>query len=274
MDRPLVVLDTETATVQGAPHLLELGAVRVVDGELVDQFESLVRPEVPIDPQAEAIHGIRDDQVANAPTAAEVMLRFGEWAGEDWLAAHNAPFDARVLAYECSRSHVDPPPGPFLDSLRLSRRFLPDSPDHTLATLAQYLELEDRPLHRALSDAVYCWKVIEACLAVASEQAAEDRPEAVGLSELLSLCGRPVSVPGAQPPAPRLPRRLRGIEAALRDEEPIQLLYGAGLEPPARLEVLPRFLFRWHDKGYLEAECQRSGTRKTYRLDRVQRIVR
>jgi len=274
MDRPLIVLDTETTGLRGAPHLIELGAVRIVDGDVADQFESLVRPEVPIEPEAHAIHGIGHDDVADAPPAGEVLARFREWAGEDWLAAHNAPFDARVLAYECGRSGVEPPPGPFLDSLRLSRRFLPDAPDHTLATLSQMLELEDGPHHRALSDAVYCWKVIEACLEVARRPDPEGAPREVGLDELLSLCGRPVSVPGAMPPAPRLPRRLRGIEAALNADQPVTLQYGAGLEPPARLEVWPRFLFRWRDKDYLEAECQRSGSLKTYRLDRVQRILR
>ena len=53
----------------------------------------------------------------------------------------------------------------------------------------------------------------------------------------------------------------------------ITLLYGSKLEPPARLEVLPRFLFERRDKGYLEAECRRSGTLKTYRLDRVHRVL-
>ena len=60
MDRPLVVLDTENATARGAPHLLEVGAVRVVDGEVQDSFESLVCPPVEIDPETAAFHGITD----------------------------------------------------------------------------------------------------------------------------------------------------------------------------------------------------------------------
>ena len=65
MDRPLIALDTETATLGSPPHLLELGAVRVLDGEIQDTFEALVCPAVPIDPGAEMIHGITEEQVRN-----------------------------------------------------------------------------------------------------------------------------------------------------------------------------------------------------------------
>ena len=67
MDQPLVILDTETATLRGAPHLLELGAVRVERGEIQERFEALVRPEVPIDPEASDFHGIGPEHVADAP---------------------------------------------------------------------------------------------------------------------------------------------------------------------------------------------------------------
>jgi hypothetical protein len=71
LDRPIVYLDTETATLLGAPHLLEIGAVRVVDGEAIDRFDTLVRPQVPIEAEATAIHGIPDDAVRDAPDAGE-----------------------------------------------------------------------------------------------------------------------------------------------------------------------------------------------------------
>jgi len=265
MDRPLVVLDTETATVQGAPHLLELGAVRVVAGEVADEFEALVRPEVAIEPEASAVHGIREEDVRGAAEAAEVLAAFRDWVGDDWMAAHNAPFDARVLGFEYARRRLAPPPGPLIDSLALARRHLPDAPDHKLATLTQVLELEDGPAHRALSDAVYCWKVIEACL-----ERAQGGPSAA--AELLGR-GAPLTIAAAAPPSPPMARRLRPIEAALEAGASVTLLYGEGAEPPARIEVRPRFLYRHRGKGYLEAECARSDTLKTYRLDRVRRVL-
>jgi len=268
MDRPLIVLDTETATCHGPPHLLELGAVRVEGGEIVDHFNQLVRPQVPIDPDTTAIHGIVDADVAYAPEAREVLDAFREWAGEEWLAAHNARFDAGVLGFECARAGVAPPPAPMLDSLVLARRNLPEAPDHKLATLTDLLEVEVDQHHRALDDAVSCWKVIEACLARMGEKAS-------AAELLVQSCrpGRPLTVPAAMPgPPTRTARRLRPLVAAAREGTQVILHYGEPSAPRARLEVLPRMLYQHRDRGYLEAECASSGLLKTYRLDRVHKV--
>ncbi len=125
MDRPLIVLDTETATLRGAPHLLELGAIRVADGEVLDSFDSLVCPTVPIDSAATEIHGISEQDVRSAPHPHEVLTAFQDWAGEDWFVAHNAPFDARVLGFEDARHGISPPTAPFIDTLPLARKSFP-----------------------------------------------------------------------------------------------------------------------------------------------------
>lgn len=265
MTRPLVVLDTETATLRGAPHLIELGAIRVDDGEVVETFERLVRPEVPIEPDATAIHGITDEDVRSADPAPTVLAEFAAWAGRDWLAAHNAPFDARVLAFEYARAGLDPPPGPFLDTLKLARRHLPDSPDHRLETLRQMLELEEGPAHRALPDAVYCWQVLEAIV--------ERRGGGFDPAGLLTECGAPLTIPASFPAPPRLPRRLRPLAEALRAGGEVTILYGEDETAPAPIALRPRFLYASQGKGYLEAECLASGTLKTYRLDRVRRVL-
>ncbi|MCA8980129.1 MAG: 3'-5' exonuclease [Planctomycetes bacterium] len=264
MDRPLVVLDTETATLQGAPHLLELGAVRVVDGEIEDSFESFVRPEVAIEEEATAIHGIAESDVRNAPTAAEVLERFNAWAGDNWFAAHSAGFDVKVLAYEHARARLEPPAGLFMDSLKLAKKHIPEAADHKLPTLCQHLELEEGPHHRALSDAVYCWKVIEECFERAG--GLQDAKLATFLS------GAPLTITSALPPEPRLPRRLRPLGAALAEEREVVALYGE-TSSPASIPLLPRFLFEHRSKGYLEALCPRSGTLRTYRLDRLHKIL-
>lgn len=267
MNRPLIILDTETANLLGAPHLLELGAVRVVEGEIQDQFESLVCPQTEIESGATEIHGIRQEDVRDAPLTGEVLSRFREWAGDDWLAAHNAPFDARVLGFEYARHGLNPPSGVFLDSLKLSRKHIPESIDHKLDTLCQHLDLEEGPHHRALSDAVYCWKVIEECLTRLKEKGGG------GLSELLDQSGAPLTIGSAFPPSPASNRRHRLLTEAIESDGEVTLLYGDGKEHPVRLAVRPRFLFQQRRTGYLEAECQRSGTLKTYRLDRVCQVL-
>jgi len=267
MQSALVCLDTETATLSGPPHLLELGAVRVVEGELVEHFSELVLPAVPIDPDATRIHGIDERDVREARPATEVLARFTEWLSDDWLAAHNASFDARVLAFEYARAGLDAPPQPWIDTLRLARRTIPESPDHKLETLAEHLGLEEHEHHRALPDAVWCWKVLEAC---AERLGGELSPAA-----LLARCGGvPVTLAGAAPrPGRALKPRLRDLERACHERRRVRLLYGAAGAAPAPLEVVPWLLFGQSDRGYLEAECCASGTLKTYRLDRIQRLL-
>jgi DNA polymerase-3 subunit epsilon len=262
----LVCLDTETATLSGPPHLLELGAVRVVEGEVVEHFAELVLPAVPIDPEATRIHGIDETDVRAARPAAEVLARFTAWLGDDWMAAHNAPFDARVLAFEYARAGLAAPPQPLLDTLRLARRALPESPDHKLETLAEHLGLEEHEHHRALPDAVWCWKVLEACL---ERFGGEASPAAL----LARSGGAPITLAGAAPrPGRALKPRLRELERACSARRRVTLLYGEAGTPPVPLHVVPWLLFEQGERGYLEAECCASGTLKTYRLDRIQRL--
>ena len=265
MDRPLVFLDTETANARGAPHLIELGAVRVVDGEIVGEFARLVRPEVPVEPETTAVHGLTDDDLRDADDAATVLAAFSEWAGDDWFVAHDARRDARVLAFEYVRAGLEPPRGAFFDTLALARTHLPDATDHQLDTLVQELGLEGAPSHRALADAVYCWQVFERIL----EQRGGDEGLA---SEALAGRAGPITIAAQLPTAPRLPRRLRALAEAARDGGRVTLLYGDG-EAPSSLPVLPKLLYSGREHGYLEAECGLTGALKTYRIDRIQRVL-
>jgi DNA polymerase III epsilon subunit family exonuclease len=266
MDRPLVVLDCETAAPRGAPHLIELGAVRVHHGEIQDSFQSLVCPPVPIDPESEAIHGIGENDVRQAPWVAEVLQRFSAWVADDWMAAHNASVDSRILGYEYARAGLTPPPGPFIDSLALAKAHIPEAPDHKLDTLRQVLELEEGGEHRALIDAVHCWKVIEECL---------ERAGGLGSARATELLGRsPLTIERRRPGPPRMSPRLRPLERATAAGETVHLLYARENDgAPTPLEVLPRFLFERRGKSYLEAECQSSGMLKTYLLERVRKVL-
>jgi DNA polymerase III epsilon subunit family exonuclease len=267
VNRPIVVLDTEAASGHdAAPHLVELGAVRVVDGEVVDRFESLVRPMVPVDPGAAEVHGLEDADLSEAPPAAEVLADFLAWLGEDWMAAHDAPRDARILAFELTRAQLPLPGAPVLDTLRLARKLIPEAPDHRLETLCEYLGLEEGEHHRALADAVWAFKVLEACCAHVEPPATAER--------LLSAAGGvPTTVASYSPTVPRMKPRWRLLEGACGSGERLTLLYGSDEEPPVELPVVPHLLYSSQKKGYLEAECVRSGLIKTYRLDRIHRVL-
>lgn len=269
MNRPLVVLSTHTAALRGAPHLVELAAVRVEEGEATDQFESLVCPPVPIEPEATAIHGIGEDDLRRAPLVGSVLERFAEWVGADWLAAHEAASSAEVLAFEYARAGLVPPSGPWIDGGRLSAVLLIDAPDHGLEALAEHLDLERGDFSGALSHAVWCWKVIEEC----AERAAGPDGIPATMADLLTRCGPPLTIESRAPRTPHLARRLRPLESARIAGEGVTVLYGAGAEAPATVRFAPRFFFERGGNDYLEAECQSSGLLKTYRLDRVRKVL-
>jgi DNA polymerase III epsilon subunit family exonuclease len=267
MVRPLVILDTETATLRAPPHLLEVGAVRVVAGEAVEHFERLVRPDVPIQAEARAIHGIGEDDVRDADEPRSVLADFAEFVGDDWMVAHNARFDAGVLGFEYARRELPAPRGVVLDTLPLARRALPEAPDHKLTTLVEHLLIEGGKPHRALGDAVAAWRVLEAGVARAGGWSATSD------AWLLREGGARVTLAGAGPSRPRKPVQVvRALERASREGARAWLWYGERGEAPLRLEVFPRLLYRWSERDYLEGECARSGSLKTYRLDRVRKV--
>lgn len=265
MDRPIVVLDTENAAATGAPHLVEVGAIRVVDGEVVEHFVELVCPQAPIDPETTEVHGITDDDVRSADEAGPVLERLFEWIGDDWMAAHRAEADAWTLGFEATRNGIAMPPGVMLDTLRLARKLIPEAPDHKLDTLAQHLDIERGGRHRALEDAVSCWQVLEECARRAGPSCTS--------GELLAKCSPPITIPGTAPRTPRLAPKHRKLEGACREDRSIDLQYGDDTDrEPAWLSVRPRVLYATRQRSYLEAECARSGLLKTYRLDRIRRV--
>jgi hypothetical protein len=117
---------------------------------------------------------------------------------------------------------------------------------------------------------VTCWQVFEACLARLASQSEPRLGGALEL-ELLQHGGR-ASFRDSAVRAPRLGPRLRALEHARQARQNVVLLYGED-DVVARIDVLPRLLYQAHQKGYLEAECRRSGLLKTYRLDRVRGVA-
>ncbi len=146
------VLDFETTGLSPdyGDRAIEIGAVKLVDGVLVDRFQQLMNPGQRINYFIESYTGITNDMVQGAPSCEEVMSEFGSFIEDFNLVAHNASFDARFLYSELNR--VDRAQElPFACSMLISRRVYPDAPNHKLGTLVQYKDLpNDGTFHRAV----------------------------------------------------------------------------------------------------------------------------
>lgn len=150
-----VVFDLETTGAKTPPcRVTEIGAYRVKDGKITEEFQTLVNPETPIPPFITQLTGISDKMVKNAPKFREIAARFLDFIGDSVLVAHNAHFDMRFLNHEIGRIYENYRVGnPSLCTVRLSRRLVPDIENHRLNTLADYYSIALVNHHRASDDA-------------------------------------------------------------------------------------------------------------------------
>jgi len=149
------VLDFETTGMSPArgARPTEIGVVRVCEGRIVDRYQSLMNPGMPIPYDIQAFTGITDAMVRQAPPVRDVMTQVVHFVGTDPIVAHNAAFDRKFWAQETA-SLSDQAPNRFLCSLLLARRLFPATPNHKLETLVSALGLPSSGrFHRALADA-------------------------------------------------------------------------------------------------------------------------
>jgi DNA polymerase III subunit epsilon len=169
-----VVVDLETTGLRpGSSHICEIGAVRVRELELEEEFELLVDPGVPIGPAISALTGLRDSDLRGRPHPAIAVRRFLEFAGEAVLVAHNARFDLAFLDRETERLTGARLAGPVVDTVGLGRRLLAGRTRRAgLASLAHFFGTEARPCHRALPDALATAEILIQLIGLAQERGA------------------------------------------------------------------------------------------------------
>src|SRR5437867_6488000 len=169
-----VVVDLETTGLRpGRARICEIGAVRVRELELEEEFELLVDPGVPIGPAISALTGLRDADLRGCPHPAIAVRRFLEFAGDAVLVAHNARFDLAFLDRETERLSGARLAGPVVDTVGLARRLLAGrTPRAGLASLAQFFGTDARPCHRALPDAQATAEILLRLLGLAQERGA------------------------------------------------------------------------------------------------------
>ncbi|MFT5352089.1 MAG: DNA polymerase-3 subunit epsilon [Planctomycetota bacterium] len=150
----VIVLDFETTGLSPdyGDRAIEIGAVRIENGEIKERFQALMNPGRLIDGFIEDYTGITNKMLKEAPPCKEVMHNFADFIKGYNLVAHNASFDKRFLDAELakiSRKYS----GQFACSMLMARRIYQDAPNHKLGTLINHVNIKtDGSFHRALFD--------------------------------------------------------------------------------------------------------------------------
>ena len=153
LDNTYVVFDLETTGFSSVKNkIIEFGAVKIKDGEIIDRFSEFVNPQGPIPYEIEKLTGISDDMVMEALTVEEVLPKFLDFAKDCVLVAHNASFDMSFIQ-ENARRQEKSADFTCVDTLGLSRALLPSQAKHTLDAVAKTLKVSLENHHRAVDDA-------------------------------------------------------------------------------------------------------------------------
>lgn len=180
-----VIFDTETTGFSPAKdRIVEIGAVKIRNGEVLGERTWLLNPERYIPYYVQNVHHITPEMVKDKPTFKEVYGEFLEFIDGCVLMAHNAPFDVRFMTAEALRNDLPLPKNAVLDSLKLFKTWYPDLPAHTVTALVDFYGIETDGLqaHRATDDSIFVYKVIE--------QEMERRSDSPRFKELLQSAGR------------------------------------------------------------------------------------
>ena len=259
--RPIVCLDCETtglSTEKGA-RIVEVALVKQFPDGHIEEWSTLVNPEIEMHPSNVKIHGISNTMVAKAPLFSDVWPQLEQFLDDSILIAHNASFDVGFLHAEAERLGVTLPELDIIDTLEISRRLF-GFPRNNLSIVAHRFNLLVHNAHRALPDARNTFHVFWAML-----DDIEDREgKALTSDELRDLC-KTHEKQGAF--------RLAVIQAVVqsyRNKQRLSIDYiSRHPEKPIRSERIIE-VTKW-DSPYVEANCLLRGEPRRFHIKQIQR---
>ena len=156
LEQEYVVFDTETTGFYaGSDQMIEIGAVKIKNGEITDRFDELIDPHRPLPKKITELTFITDEMLKGCPSEEEITNKFLNWVGNLPLVAHNAKFDISFMKAACQKYGFEEFNKTVLDTMSIARMLYPNWPNHKLQTLTKNLDVpwdEDKH-HRADYDA-------------------------------------------------------------------------------------------------------------------------
>lgn len=155
-----ISMDFETAN-RYRSSACSIALVVVRNNEIVDSFYSLINPQEKFEYRNIQVHGITPEDVKDAPTFDQVWQHIApEFDPSHLVAAHNAPFDNSVLKATLGKNDLIIPHYQVIDTVKTSKLFYPEFPNHKLNTVSELLNIDLKQHHNALYDSVACAKIL------------------------------------------------------------------------------------------------------------------
>ena len=173
LDGEFIAFDLETTGLDPKTDaIIEIGAVRMRGGEVLEHFSTFADPGHPLSPKTVSLTSITDEMVRGAPKPHEAVANFLAWAGDTPLVAHNAEFDTGFVREYCRRAKrvFDPL---YFDTLILAQYLCPELNNHKLDTVSTHLGLPPFHHHRADDDAAICGQIFAAMIPMLKELGVE-----------------------------------------------------------------------------------------------------
>lgn len=268
---PLVVLDTETTGLYPdvGDRVVEIGAVRLENWVPVAEINHLVQPDRQMSAGASAINGITDEDLIGQPRFSEIATSFLELVDGALLVAHNAKFDASFLSSELLISGYGQTteiqdrvlPNPWLCTMLLARRCF-HFQRNNLAAVAHQLGIGMSQTHRALDDVQLTAEVLKRL----EKRLSRHRVQTV--QDLLYAQGGVIYTPRSS--RLNLPEP---IENALAKRLDLLIEYANAQAGTSQRVITPRYVRERRGYVYLIAYCHQKKAQRTFRLDRIRRVI-
>lgn len=242
-------------------EICEVAAVKWANGQIVGDFQSLVKPRRTMSDEVIKIHNITNEMVTHAPRIEEVVPGLAQFLNGSVLIAHHAPFDLGFLVPEYENLKIYLPKEPVLCTSLLSRKVIRESSNHKLQTLVRLLNLDGGQAHRALDDAKTCLLVALECLKRLGEE--------TSLQQALEIQGQKLAWADYSLDALLEHSRFQHLMRAIKDQKTVDLVYEGGSRPGRSRVVQPIGLVRNPQGDFLVATEDGEWPPKRYLLEKI-----
>lgn len=245
-------------------EICEIAAVRWEGGQITGEFQTLIKPELPMSDFIIGIHGITNEMVAEAPKIREKIGAFREFICNDILIAHHSPFDMGFLALEFERARLPLPEEPVLCSSLISRKVITEAENHKMQTLIKLLNMNQGIAHRALDDAKACVELFSKCM----ERLGEEKT----LRDLMDLQEKQLYWKNFSIDYLLKNENTRAILNAIEKKKPVIIVYQGGSLKGER-QVTPKGIVRSPDGDFLAAMDENDPQVKRFYLGKIKSAV-